>query len=71
MDELETYKKLYLLQKEELILWKKCLEGYKSQIEHFQKLSDIQTKIIDLQKEILNEFIPPPPVPHLRLIKDE
>ena len=71
MDELETYKKLYLLQKEELVLWKKCLEGYKIQNEHLQKLSDIQIKIIELQKQILDEFIPPIPVPHLRLVKDE
>jgi hypothetical protein len=71
VDELETYKKLYLLQKEEIDLLKKSLEGHKAQVEHFQKLSIIQDKIIELQKEILNDFFPQKPKPHLRLVKDE
>jgi hypothetical protein len=71
MSELEILKQIHNLQTEEILLLKKALLARNEQVQHLNDLVENQDKIIELQKSILNEFIPQTQVPHLRLVKNE
>lgn len=71
MTELEILKKIHDLQGEEILFLKGALQTRIEQVRHLNNLIENQDKIIELQKSILNEFVPPEKVPHLRLVKNE
>lgn len=70
MNELETYKQLYSLMKEEIFLLKKSLAASVEQVGNLSDLVANQEKIIDLQKEIIDE-LSQKREPHLRLVKNK
>ena len=71
MSELELLKQIHSLQSEEILLLKKALLARTEQVQHLSDLVANQEKIIELQKSILEEFIPPTKVPHLRLVENK
>ena len=71
MSELEIMRQIITLQTEENLLLKKDLLGRTEQIQHLNDLIENQNKIIDLQKLILNEFVPQIRPQHLKLVKNE